>query len=80
MIPMYGRADGEFAPLEAAMHEREPNHGDFSEGSDADRAEQAEPWDREETEVKPRIPLDAPEADVLDQSRPADLDDEERDR
>lgn len=54
--------------------------GEVSEG---DAAEQARPWieeeEEEESPPKLEIPPDAPEADVLEQHRPADLDDEGRD-
>jgi hypothetical protein len=54
----------------------------WPEGSDADRAEGSVPWadDEEDRRVPPSMPADAPEADVLEQSEPAGLDDEDRSR
>jgi hypothetical protein len=61
---------------------RRPKGGRHSsnwpEGSDADRAEGSIPWaEEEETTGRPSVPPDAPEADVLEQSEPAELDDED---
>jgi hypothetical protein len=51
----------------------------WSEGSEADLAEGAQPWDDDEKEpVAPKMPPDAPEADVLEQSESADLDEDDR--
>ena len=48
------------------------------EASEADIAEGEQAWDADEREPRPVIPPDAPEADVLDQTRPAHLEDDDR--
>ena len=60
-------------PDRATSHERPPG-----EGSDADIAEQARSWVDEEEERRPEVPPDAPEADVLEQSKPVDVDEDDR--
>jgi hypothetical protein len=55
----------------------------WPEGSDADRAEGSLAWaerDEDDERVGPSMLPDAPEADVLEQSEPADLDDDDRAR
>ena len=42
-----------------------------------DVQEQSRDWDEKGAEETAKIPLDDPEADVLDQQRPAELDDED---
>jgi hypothetical protein len=42
-----------------------------------DVQEQSRDWDEKDVEEPTKIPLDDPEADVLDQQRPAELDDED---
>jgi len=48
------------------------------EASEADIAEGEQAWDVDEGEPRPVIPPDATEADVLDQTRPAHLEDDDR--
>jgi hypothetical protein len=61
----------------------EQRHGDWANGSEADRAEGSLPWkdgDEDEERARPSLPPDAPEADVLEQHQPADLDEDEHPR
>lgn len=61
-------------PDRATSHDSVPG-----EGSEADMAEQARPWVEEEEEDRKReLPPDAPEADVLEQSMPVDVDEDDR--
>jgi hypothetical protein len=61
----------------------ERRRGDWADGSEADRAEGSMPWTDggdDDERSRPTLPPDAPEADVLEQSQPADLDEDEHPR
>jgi hypothetical protein len=67
---------------EAPQRRSRRRHSSWPEGSDADLAEGSMPWATEEddTPERPNMPPDAPEADVLEQSESAALDDDDRSR
>lgn len=65
--------------------DQDPRPGTPLDAPDPDVAEQQQPWDEHEDEDEPQgksdtLPPDAPEADYLDQHRPAGLEDDDRDR
>ena len=47
---------------------------------DAPESDVLDDWQGDVGDRPSQVPIDAPEADVLDQARPADLDDEDRNR
>jgi hypothetical protein len=58
----------------------ERRRAEWADGSEADRAEGSLPWKDDDERPRPVLPPDAPEADVLEQSQPADLEDDEQTR
>jgi hypothetical protein len=60
--------------------EVDPRRAEWADGSEADRAEGSLPWKEDDERSRPSLPPDAPEADVLEQSQPAELDDDEQTR
>jgi hypothetical protein len=58
----------------------ERRRAEWADGSEADRTEGSRPWKEDDERPRPSLPPDAPEADVLEQSQPAELEDDDQAR